>query len=76
MAAEVGGAGTKSLDALVREIHKEFSDAMEDFGDNVMDILDITESKAFEKAFFNFRSIVKVRSEAEIHWFWEVLKMA
>ncbi|XP_033641711.1 dynein beta chain, flagellar outer arm-like [Asterias rubens] len=59
MAAEVGGAGTKSLDALVREIHKEFSDAMEDFGDNVMDILDITESKAFEKAFFNFRSIVK-----------------
>ncbi|XP_022099208.1 dynein beta chain, ciliary-like [Acanthaster planci] len=59
MAAEVGGAGTKSLDALVREIHEEFSGAMERFGDDVMDILDITESQAFEKAFFNFRSIVK-----------------
>lgn len=60
MAAEVGGAGTKSLDALVREIHEEFSCAMEDFGKHVADILDITASQAFEKAFFIFRSIVKV----------------
>ena len=64
MAAEVGGAGTKSLDALVREIHEEFSRAMEDFGQHVADILDITASQAFEKAFFTFRSIVKVSSSS------------
>eukprot|EP00057_Strongylocentrotus_purpuratus_P006394 XP_011660868.1 PREDICTED: dynein beta chain, flagellar outer arm [Strongylocentrotus purpuratus] len=58
-AAEVGGAGTKSLDALVREIHLEFTTSMDHFGSEVKDILDITESQAFERAFFMFRSVVK-----------------
>ena len=59
--AEVGGAGTKGLDALVREIHEEFTSSMETFGYVVEDILDVQDNHTFEKGFFHFRSVVKVR---------------
>ncbi|XP_071959570.1 uncharacterized protein [Antedon mediterranea] len=58
-AAEVGGAGTKSLDALVREIHKQFAESMDSFNSNVANILDLTATQAFERAFFQFRTTVK-----------------
>ncbi|XP_033103095.1 dynein heavy chain 9, axonemal-like [Anneissia japonica] len=58
-AAEVGGAGTKSLDALVREIHRQFTESMDSFNRNVENILDLMATQAFEKAFFTFRTIVK-----------------
>ena len=59
-AAEVGGAGSQSLDALVKEIHNKYSQAMEEFFAQVSNVLSIDGTQAFEKAFFTFRTIVKV----------------
>ena len=59
-AAEIGGAGTQSLDALIREIHSKYSAAMESFFLQVHNLLAIDGSQIFEKAFFTFRTIVKV----------------
>ena len=59
--AAVGGAGSQSLDALVIEIDGRYHDAMNHFFNTVKNVLDIDGTQAFEKAFFNFRSVVKVR---------------
>ena len=59
-AAEVGGAGTQSLDALVKEIQTKYDNSMSDFFSVVDNVLAIDGSQAFEKAFFTFRTIVKV----------------
>lgn len=58
--AEVGGAGSQSLDALVKEIDGQYHHAMQHFFDSVKNVLEIDGTQAFEKAFFNFRSVVKV----------------
>lgn len=59
-AAEIGGAGSRSLDALVREIHTKYSDTMSNFFSKVTNVLAIDGTQAFEKAFFEFRTVVKV----------------
>ena len=59
-AADVGGAGSKSLDALVKEIHLKYTQAMEFFFAQVSNVLSIDGTQAFEKAFFTFRTVVKV----------------
>ena len=59
-AAEIGGAGSQSLDALVKEIHNKYSQAMDAFFRQVSNVLSIDGSQAFERAFFTFRSVVKV----------------
>ncbi|KAI0240669.1 Dynein beta chain, flagellar outer arm [Lamellibrachia satsuma] len=58
-AAEIGGAGSRSLDALVREIHTKYSDTMSNFFSKVTNVLAIDGTQAFEKAFFEFRTVVK-----------------
>ena len=60
-AAEVGGAGRQSLDALVKEIDLRYKRATEDFFQEVKNVLNIDGTQCFEKAFFHFRTIVKVR---------------
>lgn len=64
-AAEVGGAGSMSLDAMVKEIHKKYQIAMDKFFSVVDNILNIDGSQTFEKAFFTFRTVVKVFHNAK-----------
>lgn len=64
--AEVGGAGSQSLDALVKEIDSRYHDAMNHFFNSVKNVLEIDGTQAFEKAFFNFRSVVKVSKKKRI----------
>ena len=59
-AAEIGGAGSQSLDALVKEIHQNYVQAMNEFFSQVTNVLDIDGTQSFETAFFTFRTIVKV----------------
>ena len=59
-AAAVGGAGSQSLDALVKEIDGRYNAAMQDFFDSVNNVLEIDGTQDFEKSFFSFRSVVKV----------------
>ncbi|XP_064599567.1 LOW QUALITY PROTEIN: uncharacterized protein LOC135466077 [Liolophura sinensis] len=59
-AADVGGAGSMSLDAMVKEIHKKYQIAMDKFFSVVDNILNIDGSQTFEKAFFTFRTVVKM----------------
>ena len=59
-AAEIGGAGNMSLDALVKEIHEKYTHAMSEFFSVVENVLSIDGSQNFERAFFRFRTIVKV----------------
>ncbi len=72
-AAEVGGAGSQSLDALVKEIHLKYSQAMNEFFSQVTNVLAIDGSHAFEKAFFTFRTVVKVSSHTSVKTltFWD-----
>ncbi|KAL5020323.1 hypothetical protein ScPMuIL_003215 [Solemya velum] len=67
-AAEVGGAGSMSLDALVKEIHEKYTNAMSEFFSVVDNVLNIDGSQNFERAFFKFRTVVKAleRRLAEI----------
>ncbi|XP_052060514.1 uncharacterized protein LOC127700861 isoform X4 [Mytilus californianus] len=58
-AAEIGGAGSMSLDALVKEIHLKYSQVMKDFFSVVENVLSIDGSQNFERAFFKFRTVVK-----------------
>ncbi|XP_052258855.1 uncharacterized protein LOC127863384 isoform X2 [Dreissena polymorpha] len=58
-AAEIGGAGNMSLDALVKEIHEKYTQSMADFFAVVNNVLSIDGSQNFERAFFQFRTIVK-----------------
>ena len=60
-AAEIGGAGSLSLDAMVKEIHHKYTHAMNDFFSVVDNVLNIDGSQVFERAFFKFRTVVKVR---------------
>ncbi|XP_064650622.1 uncharacterized protein LOC135502065 isoform X3 [Lineus longissimus] len=57
--AKVGGAGTKSLDALVQEVHVQYTNATRAFFAQVDDVLKIDGSQQFESAFFTFRTVVK-----------------
>lgn len=59
-AAEIGGAGSMSLDALVKEIHVKYTQAMKDFFAVVDNVLSIDGTQNFERAFFRFRTVVKV----------------
>ena len=59
-AADVGGAGSSSLDELVKEIHECYTNAMTDFFSCVSNVLSIDGSQVFENAFFTFRTVVKV----------------
>ena len=59
-AAEIGGAGSQSLDALVKEIHQNYVQAMTEFFSQVTNVLDIDGTQSFERAFFTFRTVVKV----------------
>lgn len=59
-AAEVGGAGSMSLDAMVKEIHQKYTQAMQDFFSVVDNVLSIDGTQSFEQAFFKFRTVVKV----------------
>ncbi|KAK7479591.1 hypothetical protein BaRGS_00029140 [Batillaria attramentaria] len=58
-AAEVGGAGSMSLDAMVKEIHQKYTQAMREFFSVVSNVLNIDGSQSFERAFFRFRTVVK-----------------
>ncbi|CAH1797693.1 unnamed protein product [Owenia fusiformis] len=58
-AAAIGGAGSQSLDALVKEIDSKYKASMEEFFSYVTNVLSIDGTQAFEKAFFSFRSVVK-----------------
>nr|XP_022320176.1 dynein beta chain, flagellar outer arm-like isoform X6 [Crassostrea virginica] len=58
-AAEIGGAGSMSLDALVKEIHVKYTQAMKDFFAVVDNVLSIDGTQNFERAFFRFRTVVK-----------------
>lgn len=59
-AAEIGGAGSMSLDALVKEIHVKYTQAMKEFFAVVDNVLSIDGTQNFERAFFRFRTVVKV----------------
>ncbi len=59
-AAEIGGAGTPSLDAVVRDIHSGYVRATQELHARVPNVLQIDGSHLFEVAFFNFRRAVKV----------------
>lgn len=50
-----------SLDALVKEIHEKYTQAMNDFFSVVENVLSIDGSQNFERAFFKFRTVVKVK---------------
>ena len=65
-AAEIGGAGNMSLDALVKEIHEKYTQAMSDFFSVVENVLSIDGSQNFERTFFTFRTIVKVGAESGV----------
>ncbi|XP_056010102.1 uncharacterized protein LOC125667097 [Ostrea edulis] len=58
-AAEIGGAGSMSLDALVKEIHVKYTQAMREFFAVVDNVLSIDGTQNFERAFFRFRTVVK-----------------
>jgi dynein heavy chain len=62
-AAQIGGAGTAGLDSLVKEIHHKYTQSMQEFFNQVSNVLAIDGSQTFEKAFFTFRTIVKVCTE-------------
>ena len=49
-----------SLDALVKEIHLKYSQVMKEFFTVVENVLSIDGSQNFERAFFKFRTVVKV----------------
>lgn len=68
--AAVGGAGNQSLDAHVKEIDEQYHVSMAAFSRSVRDVMCIDETQAFERAFFKFRAIVKVKSAIIIGlWF-------
>lgn len=58
--AGIGGAGSQSLDAHVKEINDRYQVATKHFFNVVSNVLDIDGTQAFETAFFKFRSVVKV----------------
>ncbi|XP_069115919.1 uncharacterized protein [Argopecten irradians] len=58
-AAEIGGAGSMSLDALVKEIHSKYTHSMREFFNVVGNVLSIDGTQNFERAFFKFRTVVK-----------------
>ena len=60
MTAQIGGAGSASLDALVIEIHEQYSSAMKQFFGRVHNVLQIDEQQHFETEFFHLRTVVKV----------------
>lgn len=68
-AAEIGGAGSMSLDALVKEIHVKYTQAMKEFFAVVDNVLSIDGTQNFERAFFRFRTVVKV-GLIKNAWFW------
>ena len=49
-----------SLDAMVKEIHQKYTQSMHEFFSVVNNVLNIDGSQSFERAFFKFRTIVKV----------------
>ena len=49
-----------SLDALVKEIHQKYTYAMKEFFSVVNNVLSIDGTQNFERAFFKFRTVVKV----------------
>lgn len=49
-----------SLDALVKEIHVKYTQAMKEFFAVVDNVLSIDGTQNFERAFFRFRTVVKV----------------
>lgn len=57
---EVGGAGSVSFDAMVNDLHLQYSAAMKEFFSQVKNVLDIENTKIFDLAFFNLRLTVKV----------------
>lgn len=58
-AAEIGGAGTASLDAMVREIQDTYRRTIHTFTSQNSNILSTDKNQSFEKAFFNFRTTIK-----------------
>lgn len=59
--AEIGGAGNQTLDALVRDIHEKYVTGFHELTTNVQDVFDLDPLAPFMKAFFTFRSLIKVR---------------
>ena len=51
-----------SLDAMVKEIHQKYTSAMREFFSVVNNVLNIDGSQSFERAFFKFRTVVKVKN--------------
>lgn len=72
-AAEVGGAGSSSLDAMVKELHHKYTVAMKEFFSEVKNVLSIDGTQMFERAFFNFRTTVKVSTS--MHFIFEKIKV-
>ncbi|XP_043910785.1 dynein beta chain, flagellar outer arm-like [Protopterus annectens] len=58
-AAEIGGAGTPSLDAMVQDIQERYQKTAEAFLYQIKDILTTEKNHPFEKAFFDFRIKIK-----------------
>ncbi|XP_041092529.1 dynein beta chain, flagellar outer arm-like [Polyodon spathula] len=58
-ASEIGGAGTASLDAMVREIQDTYKRTIHTFTSQNSNILSADKNQSFEKAFFNFRTTMK-----------------
>ncbi|CAG5134626.1 unnamed protein product, partial [Candidula unifasciata] len=56
---EAGGAGSASFDAMLNELHVQYSAAMKTFFSQVQNVLDIDNSTIFDVAFFDLRLTVK-----------------
>uniref|UniRef100_W5M8M7 Uncharacterized protein n=1 Tax=Lepisosteus oculatus TaxID=7918 RepID=W5M8M7_LEPOC len=57
--AEIGGAGTASLDAVVKDIQETYRRAFTSFTSKNMHMLSTSQDQAFEKSFFDFRITIK-----------------
>ena len=63
---EIGGAGNRTLDVLVREIHEKFSTALQDFFAAVPNIFDVDRRGSFMPAFFTLRTVIKVSNDFQL----------
>ena len=58
----IGGADNQNMDILAQEIHEKYEKALDEFRQNVSDVMNFdTETKNFEISFFHLRTTIKVR---------------
>ncbi len=58
----IGGAENQNMDQLAQEIHLKYSKAINEFQNNVSDVMNFEdEAQAFEVSFFHLRTTIKVK---------------